>query len=271
MSFPVYARLIRFESHDAAISVEFDGRRWQTEWQSTQDVQGGVESIHGASYGVSPWGRQPAPVATAEERLRAVVPNADVDIVRNRTTQIGTGRLWRRMENGDEQWSWARVDAVPGFTIESKGFYYVPLVLPFTRLSDWYAAEPTVVEETVTSSPATVNATNDGLVTTRNITITLTANSAGGFSTPSVQNSTSYETFTVNRTANSGDMLRIDVLNFRAQYSVDGGVNWSDVTADMFLANSQVSPISLLPDGNVLIVSGVTDAELEIEFYSAWR
>jgi hypothetical protein len=271
MSFPVYARLIRFESHDAAISVVFDGHRWQTEWQSTQDVRGNVEAIHGASYGVSPWGRQPAPVATAEERLRALVPNADVDIVRNRTTQIGTGRLWRRMENGDEQWSWARVESVPGFTIESKGFYYVPLVLPFTRLSDWYAAEATIVTETLTSSPVTVTAENDGMAETRNIVITLTAHSAGGFSNPSISNTTSAESFTVGRVAASGEKLRIDVLGFRAERSTDGGATWIDATTSLQLDGTQVHPMSLLPGGNVITVAEASDTTIEIQFYEAWR
>ena len=268
-----YAIPTKFESPDATTVVEFDPDQGiiPDEWERRQELQGGIETIHGADYGYDPWGGGAAPVGPSQERIRALVENERVDTVLNTLHRIGRGRLWMQLHNDDERWAWAKIDTIPRMTLGAEDFLEVPFSIPFTRLSDWYAAEATVIDETITSSPETVNAMNDGMNTTRNIVITLTANSAGGFSNPSVNNTTTNETFTVNRAGGNGDMLRVDVLNFRAEYSEDGGTTWDDTTQSMFLANSQVSALSLLPDDNVIVVSGVTDATYRMDFYSAWR
>src|SRR5690625_4330546 len=261
-----WAGPVRFESHDGSTVVTFSQR--MGEWQSTQDLQIGIEPIHGAHYGHDPWGRAPAPVNSAEERWRALVPNADVDMVRSTIHRIGKGRLWIKLHEGSERWAWARLNAMPEIALGISGVPYVPLVLPFTRLSDWYAAEASTASRT---GNGTLTIDTDGTVETRNITVTLTAHSAGGWSNPSIVNTSSAEQVSIKRVAAAGEMLRLNVLGFRLERSTDNGSSWQDDTQNLMLGNTQVSPLSLMPGGNVINVSGVPNGAVELSWFDSWR
>lgn len=264
-----WAGPVRFESPNGTTVVTFS--QIMGEWESTQDIQVGVESVHGAHYGHDQWGQAVAPVNPAEERWRALVPNEDVDEFRSTLHRIGRGRLYIKLNDDSERWAWARLNAIPDISLAVRGVPYVPLSLPFTRLSDWYAAAATTVNATLDSSPETVSVTNAGLVETRNITITLTANSAAGFDDVTIANTTTAEQVSVSRTAANGEMIRLDVLGFRLETSDDGGSTWTDITQDLALGGTQVSPLTFVPGGNVITVTGATDADISIAFYSSWR
>ena len=261
-----WAGLVRFESPDGTHVVTFSQR--QAEWSSSQSLQVGIASVHGADYGYDPWGGGSVPVNPAEERWRALVPNDDVDVTRSRAHSIGRGRLFIRLHDETERWAWARLNAMPDIELGVQGIPYVPLILPFTRLSDWFAAEATVVEETVTGNTSFI-VESAGLAVTRNIVITLTANSAGGFDQPTIANGSTVESFTIDRVAVAGEVVRIDVEAFRMEHDVGNGME--DVTEDLKLGGTQVMPISLIGGNNLIEVTGITDSTVRIEFYDAWR
>ena len=265
-----YAIPTRFESPDSSTVVEFDPDEGiiPDEWERRQEVRGGIETIHGADYGYDPWGGSAPPVMPAQERIRALVENERVDAVLNTLHRIGRGKLWAKLHNDDERWAWAKIETIPRMTLTAEDFQEVPFSIPFTRLSDWFAAEATVVEETVTGNTSFI-VESAGLAVTRNIVITLTANSAGGFDQPTIANGSTVESFTIDRVAVAGEVVRIDVEAFRMEHDVGNGME--DVTEDLKLGGTQVMPISLIGGNNLIEVTGITDSTVRIEFYDAWR
>lgn len=271
-----WAVLKRYETMDGSVSFELPTR--QAEWQSTQELQWQAGTIHGAHYGHDPFGMAAAPAAPAQERWRSTLSAEDGDVARSLPERIPKGRLWIEMDDGSERWAIARLTQMPEFTISGPNISLIPTVFPFTRLSDWYAAEASVDQRTTTASSFAFQFNVGGMAVTRNIVMTLMANTSGGYDNPVIRNTTTGEQVqlqvNVSRVAQTGDMVRLDVLNFRLEESTDGGSTWGDRTDVLILGNTQVSPLSLQPGGNTIAVTNEgdeADLDIEVTYFEAWR
>lgn len=198
---------------------------------------------------------------------------ADTDFEQFRQTleRIGAGYLWRNW-NGQAQWCWARVIDAGKATIS----YTWPLMIQcesrFLRLSPWFAATATQVTATLTMSPQQVTVvTNGTLPVLRGITITIAANAANGYQSPSITNQANGYTVTFAQTAAAaGYQLQFRLDRGRLLQSTNSGQSWSDVTASLQPGTSQALLFRLEPGSNPLTVSGAPNATFTITWYDTY-
>jgi len=272
-------RLIpRFTTATGSLAVEFP--KAQYEWESTQGLRGATEPVVGADYHVDLLGRRPAPLDVAHERIRGLLVEADgadldarLDTLRARLYRIGRGKLWAVDAAGNERWAWARLDSMPDITLTVEHRRHAPVIASFVRLSDWFAADPVVLAQRVTTGTYELDAVNPGTAVVRQIVITLTSRTNGGFSAPTVTNTFTGETFQTNRVGGNGHFWRVDTGRLAVEYSTDGGNTWADDYANFPAGPLQVGFLRLEPGANTLRFesSGSPDYDLTVEYYPAWH
>ncbi len=269
--------LTHFESLDGTVVVELPKRAY--EWESSQGVRSAIEPAVGADYGVDLHGVLPAPLDVASERVRGLVVAAsgaaldsDLAALRANLHAIGRGKLHATDGDGAYRWAWARLASMPDVSITYEMRRHAPFICQFTRLSDWFSATKTTVQQTILASPTTVNVTNDGAAPARAITFLLAAKGAGGFSSPSIANALTSESWASTRVAaNASAQLRVDTGRMSVEYSTDAGNSWVDDYANFSTGAVQIGFLRLLPGSQSLTVTGVTNADLTVEFYAPYR
>jgi hypothetical protein len=210
-----------------------------------------------------------AGVVRVRHRATLVEPvDADLERIRSILRRVGRGKLWLVLEDGSMRWAWARAEEAGSFTISAGKPLTAGVSLTFLRLSDWYA--PTA-QEVARSGSGMLTCTVAGTVPTAELEILFVANSAGGYSNPSVQNQATGDQFTVNCTASTaGSRLRVIPARWQALESVDGGVTWTDVTAELSVPTIQATVLRLVPGANPLQVSGVAAGEVSVRWFDAY-
>jgi len=269
--------IVRFESLDGVTVVTLPMDKAEVE--SAQELRTAMVAGVGMDYAVDLHGSLPAPLGVGEERLRAVlyqgaIPTIDteVDALRQALHSIGRGRLWSEGADGSERWAWARATRMPDLTVSYESVFTAPILIEFTRLSDWFSATKTTIQQTILASPTTVNVTNDGTTPARAITFLLAAKAAGGFSSPAIANALTSESWTSTRVAADGSaQLRVDTGRLSVEYSTDAGNTWADDYANFSTGAVQIGFLRLLPGSQSLTVTGVTNADLTVEFYEPYR
>src|SRR5690606_22940343 len=251
------------------------------EWESSQTLRDAIEPAIGADYGVSMLGRRPAPKEVASERLRGLIVvddpaklDAELDRLRSRLYRIGRGRLWAVDAAGNERWAWARLASMPDVTLTVDNVWHAPAIVEFQRLSDWYAAEPVVIQQRVTSPTLNLAITNPGEATARQITVTLRSRKSAGFSQPTITNELTGETCGTSRVAGGATHVwRLDAGRLAVEYSTDGGTTWASDYANLITGPLQVGFLRVEPGTNPLTITsqGSPDYDLEIRFYPAWH
>lgn len=272
-------RLItRFTSATGSLVVEFPNAQY--EWESSQGLRGATEPAAGADYHVDLLGRRPAPLDVAHERIRGLLVEADgadldarLDTLRARLYRIGRGKLWAVAGDGAERWAWARLEAMPDVTLAVEHRRHAPVIASFVRLSDWFAVDPVVIQQRVTTGTYELDVVNPGAAVVRQIVITLASRTAGGFSAPTVTNTFTGETCGTSRVGGDGHVWRVDTGRLAVEYSTDGGDTWAFDYANFTAGPLQVGFLRLEPGINTLRFesSGSPDYDLEITFYPAWH
>ena len=269
--------IVRFESLDGVTVVTLPMDRAEVE--SAQELRTAMVPGVGMDYAVDLHGSLPAPMGVGEERLRAVLyqgatPTIDteVDALRQALHSIGRGRLWSEGADGSERWAWARAARMPDLTVSYESVFTAPILIEFTRLSDWFSATKTTVQQTILASPTTVNVTNDGTAPARAITFLLAAKAAGGFSSPSIVNALTGETWSSTRTASNGNhALRVDTGRYTVERTTDNGASWTDDYAAFSTGAVQVGFMRFLPGAQSITITGCPNAQLTIEFWPVYR
>lgn len=271
--------LLRFSAAGGGLAVEFPPAAY--EWESSQSLRGATEPAVGADYAVDLLESRPAPKAVATERVRGLIVardgaalNVEMDRLRSRLYRIGRGRLWAVDAAGNERWAWARLDSMPDITLTVEHRRHAPVILSFLRLSDWYAAEPVVIQQRVTSPTLNLAITNPGEATARQITVTLRSRTVAGFSQPTITNELTGETCGTSRVAGGATHVwRLDAGRLAVEYSTDGGTTWASDYANLITGPLQVGFLRVEPGTNPLTITsqGSPDYDLEIRFYPAWH
>ena len=225
--------ITRFVSRDGSTIVMLPMDRAETE--STQELRTALAPGLGMGYAVDQLGTMPATKAVGNERLRAVlygatgaVVDTQADALRGQIQSIGQGRLWSEGGDGVERWARARPARMVDLTVSYESGFTQPVAVEFLRLSDWFSETQTVVSQTLSADPTTVNVTNAGDADAREIVVEIAALGASGFANPSITNVLTGETLTVARTAGSSThRLRIDCGNYAVTRSTDSGSSWA--------------------------------------------
>lgn len=269
--------ITRFVSRDGSTIVDLPMDRAETE--STQELRTALTPGLGMDYAVDQLGVMPATKDIGTERLRAVLYGAtgaavdtQADVLRGQIQSIGQGRLWSTGGDGTERWSRARPARMTDLTVSYESGFTQPVAVEFLRLSDWFSETSTVVSQTLSGSPTTVNVTNAGDADAREIVIEIAALGANGFVNPSITNVLTGETFSIARSAGSSThRLRIDCGNYAVTRSTDSGSSWSNEYANLTVGSTQVGFLRLIPGSQGLTVTGCTNATITVTFYASWH
>lgn len=269
-------KLTDFESTDGSRRLVFS--RYSHEWESRQQLRTVEAAALGADYAVDLLGTLPAPKGVGEERVRFLLVGdgpaalADaLDQLRSTAYGIGTGRLWQERADGLKRWAWARLSNMPEITLGGVHRRHAPVALRFTRLSDWFAADETVVTVRTSTATTSIPLTNPGATVARGITFELRSHGAGGFNQPSLTNDLTAETWQSTRVAaNANALLRVDAGRMAVEYSTNLGGTWTDDYANFSTGPLQVGFLRLVPGGQSLTLTGAPNATLTVRFYPSW-
>ena len=277
MSQPAWPRHItRFESRDGQTVVTFPVD--QVEYESTQGIRTAFAEVVGMDYAHDQHGYLPAPVAVGQERIRAMLYSAPAtgidsaaDELRAELRSIGQGRLYSLGADGTERWCWARATSMPSMTVSYDKPFSAPVSLEFARTSNWYSTVLTVIEQVVVASPTTINVVNPGTADVRDAVFLIDSNAAGGFSNPKLSNALTGEAWQSLRTAaNASAQVRVDAWRESVEYSMDNGGSWTGDYANFSTNAVQVGFMRFRPGSQPVVVTGVINARVRIEFYAAF-
>lgn len=270
--------LDRFESRDGSEVVYFP--RGEHEWDSSQPLRLANASVISASYAIDLLGHSVAAKDIATERIRYVVVgtpaevDAELDDEKSKLYEFGIGKLWSRSQDNTYRWAWARVTDMPQISIGVKDNNIVPVVIGFVRYSDWYDAEPQIVQQTIVSTPENIVIDNPGSAQVSSIQIDLRANTAGGYHDPKITNLTTGEWFQIQGiAASANDYLRIIVQEYRIEYSPDDGSTFFSNYANFSLGPTQVGILRLVRGTNTIQYenNGVPNVDLTFTYYLTYH
>lgn len=244
------------------------------EWASEQPYAAPAVPVVGADYGFDPYGAAVSPRGVATDRVRFLLAqrfdvapdhphyvhlDTQLDEMFARVHANARGRLWIEVSTPDgvtQRFAEARVADRPTTVYGGKSGQTVPVTMRFVRLSDWYHEDATVIDEHVSSSPATIEVDNIGTARARNVTIEVWSLGTNGYVSPTITNTTTGESFQILHTgANANHVFRIHAGEFRIERSTDGGTTWIDAYANVSIGATQGTVTSLAPGLNFLTVS----------------
>ena len=272
--------LEKFTSSDGT-SVSYTFPLDDMEYNAEQGYRVATAELVGADYshdfsGSAPWAK-----GNASEALRFVIwgtsetaAMTEFDTMVSTLRKIGRGKLWALLPDGTRRWAWAKLSGRPSYTEQPLSFYNIPVNLRFERMSDWYAQNATTGSQTVTVTPTTFTITNAGNAPVRNLVFRLRANSATGFTNPSLTNLTNGYSIASTRDAASGDSeLRIDAGAARVQWSTNNGATYADDYALATIGATQVGLFRLEPGANAIrYADGATpNVTIEWSFAAAYE
>lgn len=232
-------------------------------------------------YGVSP--KNPGSIGIRCLAVESSPTNlaTEVDEARAECLRIGKGYLYRIEADGStRRRCLARLTSMPSMTIEGRWLFGAsPQTFQFMQLSDWMATSAESASQTITASPTLVTITNPGNLDCLDVTFTVTALAASGFSAPSIRNLTTGERVYSTRVAGSDEEVwRVRTAawavefdgspGFEVGYSYvgQGGVGPVDYENDFSLAAVEGGMLRLKPGVNQLQVEGLTNATFASEY-----
>ncbi len=270
--------LEKFESADAVTSVVFPLNLY--EWSSRQDVAAPAGHPVGADYDFDFLGFGKAPKMNAAERVRfaSVGTPASIDsaiqTIRADCYNIGPGKLYTLDNAGARLWAWARITAMPRFTVSFDNPRLTPVGLDFTRMSDWYDDTQTAVTEVITATSGSFVVANAGDAQVKNAIFRFRANTAGGLSNPALIHASNGHQFSSTRdSSGADDELKVDCGKPSVDWSTDDGVSYADDYANFAIGSLQVAFMILEPGNNTInyTCSGTPNFDIDYSFYPAYH
>lgn len=254
------------------------------EYTTTQALDVPIATVVGASYGINLLGPGPVPKRPASERVRFLVrgePGSEVDQqvdqLRAAIRRYGLGRLVLVVEgygSAQRRWAYAQAVSMPDIAFGATSREYVPVVLEFTRLSDWQDEDATITSLGIGASPATLEVVNAGTANVTDLVIEIASEGVDGYVSPRIDNTTTGEWFQVTRTGSTANhRLRIDTGRARVEESTDGGTTWASVYGDLSIGDTQAGLFTLVPGSNFLEVSqvGTPDMTVTVTFHAPYE
>lgn len=252
------------------------------EWEPQQELIAPRTAIVGASYAVDQLGNSTGikAVGTEVTRFEIVADNVgDLndahDDIRARAFRNGRGKLWSLSGEDDRRWCWARAKAMPELRLGYLNITWMPVIITFDRVSDWYAEDETIhEEESISASPTNFSVPNAGAATVRNAVIELRALGANGFRALTISSMSTGDEFSSTRQAQgSSSRLRIDCGRRTVEYSNDAGSTWTPDYGNFSYGPKQVDFMRFEPGSNLLRYeqgTGTPNLDIVIRFYPAF-
>ncbi len=270
--------LEKFESVDTVISVIFPLNLY--EWSSRQALRLPRGVAVGADYSFDFLGFQPAPKQDGQERLRFASVGADASIeaemqlLRADCVQIGRGKLFTLDSSGNRLWAYARLSAMPSFTVSYDRPRITPQGLDFIRMSDWYDDTQTTGTKVVTATSGSFIIANVGNAPVKNAIFRFRANTSAGLSNPTLSHLGNLHSFSSTRdSSGANDELRVDCGKPSVEWSTDDGATYADDYVNFALGATQVAIFVLEPGSNTInyTCSGTPNFDIDYSFYPAYH
>lgn len=252
------------------------------EWDTQQEVIAPRSQVVGASYAIDQLGRSTGIKAVGTEVARFEIVadsiadlNEEHDDIRARAFRNGRGKLWSISGEDDRRWCWARARSMPELRLGFLNITWMPVVLTFDRLSDWYAESVTIhEEEDIDASPHDFNVVNSGSATVRNAIIEFRSKGVNGFQALTLSSLSTGDEFSSTRAAQgSNSILRVDCGRRTVEYSNDGGATWTADYGNFSYGSKQVDIMRLEPGTNLLRYeqgTGTPNLDIVVSFYPAY-
>lgn len=284
--------LEKFENIAGSVTVDFPSAEFEQESESPLRVP--VASLLGAHHGLDLLGGNPGLFDFGSERLRAVVHetagpatvDTKVDELTSEVWGIGLGKIFTIDSAGARRWAYARVRSIPRLTWRAGDIFQKGVALDFVRLSPWLGTTQITDTHTITASPTTYTVSNPGNLPATFVVIRLRANTAGGFTNPKVENTTTVQTpfgsvlytfETARDSASSNSEVRLStgtpVDDAAAEYSNDNGGSYADDFAQIVIPTAhRVLGFALAPGNNSIrvTVGGTPNVDVEIAAWAAY-
>lgn len=243
--------LEKFTSSDGStISFTFPLNLY--EWESSpQALSQPVAALAGAHYDYDMMGTSLGVKRNAIETVRFGIKGTNAEIedkiaeARQKCYRAGRGKLWALDSTGDRWWSWARVANVPEFRLDNP--FFVPMIIPFARMSDWYNDTAIAATVTLNANPTTFSINNTGNAKVFNAIFIF----KGTYVDPELTNSTNGYILESSRDGSDANhWLRFDCGKRRVEFSTNGGTSYSGDLANFVRQTSQVHIMVLDPGTN---------------------
>ena len=251
--------------------------------QESQGYRAVLEPLAGQDYaydhaGDAPWSKDVAQVAVRFELWGDTGPEVDAafDAILGAIRNIGTGKLWSVDEAGDERWCYAKLMGRLDDRYRGEQIHHKATAMRFAKLSDWFGDTAVEISETITTSPATVAVDNPGNGPVYWMEIRIRANTSGGFSNVTIENTHPENGYTLTGTrdsASADDEMRIDGELQTFEFSDDDGDTYVDDYASWTIGSEQVAAMRFEPGGQdlELTCAGTPNYDVEITFFPAWE
>lgn len=250
------------------------------EYDSGQSLRQPMAAGVGAHYAHRFGGTMPGLKDTGVERIRGNVSGdtvQEVDALKDdlRAMQdIGLGKLWTVDADGDRRWAYAALASLPEIVTATRHGLWSPVVIEFTRWSDWYGETPITGSRVVTATPDTWTITMTGNATTGHAVFRLRANNSTGYTNPVLRNEEMGQQVSSARDASAASSeLKIDSWAYLVAHSTDDGASYTPDWANVTLPAAQVALIELRPGDNLFRYTNTGTPAVTIEWtiYPAWH
>lgn len=244
--------------------------------EQTQPLLAQRAVLTGASYEYDLMGDAVSPKANGFDRVSFLSVNAtpatidtDLDAVKSKLRLAAKGKLWTLDSNGDRRWAYARLQDMPDLSMDINGRNAAPVVVVFSRFSDWYGED--VIEDspfTIGSDPDTFTVVNPGNARIYNAVITL----KGTYTNPVLTNTTNGYILQSSRDGSSSSHhLRFDCGKGRVDFSTDNGATFAGDYANFVRQSNQVQLMVLEPGDNDFSIAGMSSGVVAVDAYGAWE
>lgn len=263
----------KFTNSGGSLSYTFPLEAY--EWSSQADLRNQPATSVGLDYAYDLLRSSIAPVNLGKESIRFfIVQTTDalvdtqLDSLKSLAYRIGKGKLWTLGADGTRRWCWARLKAMPSFSVGVQNRKFQPAVLEFQRYSPWFAENITTsTSATISASPTTYVVNNPGNIPVKIPVITLTPLGAAGYVDPTIENTTNGYSFqSLRDSVSTSSRLRFDCDRMAVEYSEDAAASWAPDWTNFNIGVNQAEMMILEPGDNNIKYTGGGTPNLTIVF-----
>lgn len=248
--------------------------------ETEQELETAFEALTGADYDYDELSLNQTPKRNAIERVQFLVVEDTPGLVNAKLSELrsrlrGRVKLWTSGSELDEyddesavdRWAYARMLSMPRVTLQAENRRHAPVMMVFSRMSDWYAEDAIEDSEAIAIDPDSFSILNPGDARVFNPVITL----SGTYTNPRLTNGANGYVLESTRDGSSANhLLRFTVARRLVEFSSDNGATWVNDAANFVRQSGQVQPMVLESGANAFTITGMSSGTVTVDFFPAY-